>query len=429
MPAAKLRGLAIYRDPGMLNGNGKALRKMKAACELCVIGGGPAGLRAAEVASVAGVRVSLFDAMPSVGRKFLVAGRGGLNLTGIDPDFSGRFSGPGMPASLWPELLSEFGPEATRAWAAGLGIETFVGSGKRVYPAGMKAAPLLRRWVARLRAQGVKFFPRHRWIALNTDEGREVAFQTPTGHCKVRAGAVLLALGGGSWPVTGSDGGWVPVFEKMGIAVAPLVPTNCGWEVDWPTDFLAVAGGRPLKNISIRAEGRTVAGELLITNYGIEGGAIYALAPALRDMKDPLVSIDLKPAFSLEELLSRMSGAKRLHLHEAGERWRLGATARALLAHHPLRAQWSSVPELAAAVKACPLRLVRPRPLAEAISAAGGVRWSEVNSDLMLRAWPGIFLAGEMLDWEAPTGGYLIQGCLATGTRAGRAAANWLGKP
>ena len=405
---------------------------MKEASELCVIGGGPAGLRAAEAASAAGVRVSLFDAMPSVGRKFLVAGRGGLNLTKIDAGFAQRFRGPGMPAKLWPELLSEFGPEETRAWASGLGVETFVGSGKRVYPEGMKAAPLLRRWVARLRGQGVRFFPRHRWTGF-TPSSREAGwaadFQTPEGPRTVTAGAVVLALGGGSWPTTGSDGGWVAALEKMGIAISALVPANCGWEVNWPTAFLAEAEGRPLKNISASAGGQTLSGELLITRYGLEGGAVYALAPAFRAMADPVVHLDLKPAFSLEELLCRMRTAKRLHLHEAGERWRLDATARALLAHHPLHAEWASVPDLAAVVKACPIRLVGPRPLAEAISSAGGIRWSEVRSDLMLKAMPGIFLAGEMLDWEAPTGGYLIQGCLATGTRAGREAANWLGKP
>lgn len=398
-------------------------------CELCVIGGGPAGLRAAEVASAAGARVALFDAMPSVGRKFLVAGRGGLNLTKDDPDFADRFSGPGMPAGLWSGLLAEFGPEATRAWAAGLGVETFVGSGRRVFPVGMMAAPLLRRWVARLRALGVDFFPRHRWTGATGAGCRVMEFQTPAGSRSVSAGAVVLALGGGSWPATGSDGGWVAVLEKAGVAVAPLVPANCGWEVAWPAAFLAEAEGRPLKNISIRAGSRTVTGELLISSHGLEGGAIYALAPALREMADPVVQIDLKPAFSLEGLISRMPAAKRLHLHEAGERWRLSPTARALLAHHPLRDQWASVRELAAAVKAFPLRLVGPRPLAEAISSAGGVRWSEVDSGLMLRALPGIFVAGEMLDWEAPTGGYLIQGCMAAGTRAGRSAASWLGKP
>ena len=400
--------------------------------KICVVGGGPAGLRAAEVAADAGVRVALFDAMPSVGRKFLVAGRGGLNLTKVDDGIAGRFRGPGMPASLWPELLSDFGPEDLRAWAAGLGVETFVGSGKRVYPVGMKAAPLLRRWVVRLRAQGVKVFSRHRWhgLAQRPDHGGwTLDFQSPDGSCQANADAVVLALGGGSWPSTGSNGEWVPLLEKLGIAVGPLVPSNCGWVVAWPAAFLAEAEGRPLKNISASAGGQVVSGELLITSYGLEGGSIYALTPALRAMEEPVVHVDLKPAFSLETMLSRMSAAKRLHLHEACERWRLDAVARALLTHHPSRDQWTSVSELAAAVKSCPISLCGPRPLAEAISSAGGVRWAEVNSDLMARSLPGIFVAGEMLDWEAPTGGYLIQGCLATGTRAGRAAARWLAKP
>jgi len=391
---------------------------------LCVVGGGPAGLRAAEVASAAGANVAVFDAMPSVGRKFLVAGRGGLNITRIDADFAARYSGPGMPENLWEGLIAEFGPDAAREWVEGLGVETFVGSGRRVYPAGMKAAPLLRRWVGRLRAQGVEFFPRHRWSGLAGP--RTLEFETPSGAVGVEAGAVVLALGGGSWPSTGSDGGWVGILRGAGVDVAALEPSNCGWECAWTEEFLAAAEGQPLKNVSIHAGGQAVAGEILITGYGLEGGPVYALTPELRKMAEPVLHIDLKPAFSFEELLRRMPEPKRFHIHEAAERWRLGQIARALLANYPLRAEWNSVSALASAVKAYPVRLTGSRPLAEAISSAGGVRWSGVDDCLMLRARPGIFVAGEMLDWEAPTGGYLIQGCLATGTRAGRAAAKWM---
>ncbi len=419
-------GLPAGGIGGMLFRNGKRLLRMNGRGRLCVVGGGPAGLRAAEVASAAGVRVAVFDAMPSVGRKFLVAGRGGLNITRIDANFAARYSGPGMPEFLWGGLIDGFGPDATREWAEGLGVETFVGAGRRVYPAGMKAAPLLRRWVARLRAQGVEFFSRHRWRGLAGQGALE--FQTPSGAVRVEAGAVVLALGGGSWPSTGSDGGWVGILRQAGVDVAALEPSNCGWECAWTEEFLAAAEGQPLKNVSIHAGGQAVSGELLITGYGLEGGPVYALTPELRKMVDPVLQIDLKPAFSLEELLRRMPEPKRLHLHEAAERWRLGLVARALLAHHPLRESWTSVPALASAVKSCPIRLAGPRPLSEAISSAGGVRWCGVDENLMLRARPGIFVAGEMLDWEAPTGGYLIQGCLATGTRAGHVAAKWMGE-
>jgi uncharacterized flavoprotein (TIGR03862 family) len=389
---------------------------------LCVVGGGPAGLRAAEAASEAGARVAVFDAMPSVGRKFLVAGRGGLNLTNTGKEFPAKYSGPEMPEGIWNKLLEGFSPEALREWAEGLGIHTFSASSGRVYPEHMKSAPLLRRWVVRLRERGVEFFPRHRWSGLQRSPmgGWQLEFQTPSGPVLVETDAVVFALGGGSWPVTGSDGCWQQVFSSLGIAVRPLVPANCGWETDWPDDVLQQACGQPLKNICARAGETCAAGELMITRYGLEGGAIYALTPALR--ADPVVRLDFKPSFSCDDLIARMPA--KFHLNEAFERCRLQEPARILMRSRS--ADWTSRESFAAGVKAFPVALKGPRPLAEAISSAGGVCWSELDENLMLRRFPGVFVAGEMVDWEAPTGGYLMQGCFATGTRAGRAAAKLL---
>ena len=413
--------------------------------QLAVVGGGPAGLRAAEVAASAGVQVTLYEGKPSVGRKFLVAGRGGLNLTHGEPRerFAMRYSGPGQPTELWPELLADLDPAALRSWAAELGVETFEATSGRVYPVEMKAAPLLRRWVTRLRGLGVTFAMNHRLVALEppvpqptspdarpaeppgADVGSSGA--TPRG-AKFRLGfangvtatadSVILALGGGSWPETGSDGGWVSLLESLGVAVRPLAPANCGWEHEWAPVVHAQVEGRPLKNVHVRAGDTLAVGELLITRYGLEGGAIYQLGAALRAMREPTIAIDFKPTFSVERLVAKMESARRNFLDEGLVRWRLGETAHALLSGH----SWPDALSLARAVKHWVLPLRRPRPLAEAISSAGGVCWSELDSGLGVRRMPGLFVAGEMVDWEAPTGGYLMQGCFATGTRAARAA-------
>lgn len=390
---------------------------------VCVVGGGPAGLRAAEIAAGAGVTVAVFDTMPSVGRKFLVAGRGGLNITNVGRKFAGKYSGLGMPVEIWSSLLEEFPPEALRAWVEEFGIKTFSASSGRVYPEEMKSAPLLRRWIARLRAQGVEFFPRHRWTGWNEARQRrwKLDFQTPSGKRSVETNAVVFAMGGGSWPVTGSDGTWQGKFSTVGIAVHPLVPANCGWETDWPDDVLRQAEGLPLKNIRARAGDTVAEGELMITSYGLEGGTIYSLTTALRE--NPVLMLDFKPALSLETLMERIPATKKFHLHEAFERCRIQETARILLRSRC--EHWISRETFAAGVKEFPIALKGPRPLEEAISSAGGVCWSEINEDLMLRKFPGIFVAGEMVDWEAPTGGYLMQGCFCTGTRAGRSAAKF----
>lgn len=395
--------------------------------QIAIVGGGPAGLRAAEVAASSGAAVTLFDAKPSVGRKFLVAGRGGLNLTHDESpsDFASRYAGPEQPPELWSSLLAEFGPEALREWGRGLGVETFVASTGRVYPRELKAAPLLRRWVQRLREFGVRFAMNHRWTGLRAGKSLQLQFDVLGEVRAIEADAVILALGGGSWPETGSDGAWAGILESLGVSVSPLQPANCGWELSWPKEVLAVAEGQPLKNIVARAGAQEAVGELMITSYGLEGGAIYQLGSALREMSAPEITIDFKPMFTVEKLIAKMGPVRRNFISEARQRWRLSDAAIAILSHLPGHPPFTSAEALARAVKACPLRLTRPRPLAEAISSAGGVRWIELNSDLMLRKIPGVFVAGEMIDWEAPTGGYLLQGAFATGNRAGRAAVVW----
>lgn len=359
---------------------------------MLVIGGGPAGLRAAEVASAAGVRVIVADAQRSVGRKFLVAGRGGLNLTHGEPveNFPLRYR---AEAERWKDLLGEFGPEDLRAWAASLGYETYVGTSGRVFPRGQKAGGLLRAWLRKLRASGVEFRTASRLVRL---ESGVATFESDA----IPARAIVLALGGASWPETGSDGAWPPLLTAHGIEIAPWQPANCGWEVDWPNELLAQVEGMPLKNLTVTAGAESVSGELLITRYGLEGGALYRLGPVLRAMTEPKITIDLKPQLSEEAVRTRPL--------------KLSPAAQALVQ--------TFRPD---SVKALTLALRGPRPIAEAISSAGGVRWHELDRDLMLRKVPGVFVAGEMIDWEAPTGGYLLQGCFATGTRAGRAAAEF----
>jgi uncharacterized flavoprotein (TIGR03862 family) len=350
-----------------------------------------------------------------------VAGKGGLNLTHGEPleRFATRYSGSDQPTDLWPGLLAGFDPAALREWAANLGVETFQATSGRVYPTAMKAAPLLRRWVERLRGLGVRFAMNHRWTSLEPGRPHRLGFAH---GASVTADAVVFALGGGSWGKTGSDGAWTQVFAQLGIAHHPLAPANCGWEHGWPAEVLAQAEGQPLKNIHVRAGARTAIGELLITRYGLEGGAIYQLGATLRAMSEPAIAIDFKPSFTHEQLMVKMLRVKRNFLGEALVRWRLGDATHAILA----RKSWTSVESLAREAKHCVIPLLRPRPLAEAISSAGGVCWSELDADLMLERFPGLFVAGEMIDWEAPTGGYLLQGCFATGTRAAQSAVAWL---
>jgi len=393
--------------------------------DVVVAGGGPAGLFSAELTSAAGLSTALADHKPSVGRKFLVAGRGGLNLTHSEPvkNFPARY---GDTTGRWTKLLMDFSPDDLRAWAEGLGIETFIGTSGRIFPLTKQAAPLLRRWIERLRKQGVSFRPRHGLAGFTRakDGEWEVEFTTAKGSVTLTTRVLVLALGGASWPQTGSDGGWVKLFQNKGIAVTPLAAANCGYEVDWPEEFLAQAEGLPLKNVVVSAGSESVAGELLVTKYGLEGGALYQLGRALKTMEKPVIEIDLKPAFTVDQLVGKIRHAPGEHpLEQATRAWRLSKAAIALL---QLRAPFNSSGELAAIAKAYPLAMRGPRPIEEAISTAGGVSWDELDDELMLRRCPGVFCAGEMIDWDAPTGGYLIQGCFSTATQAAKGAQKFL---
>ncbi|MCR8960331.1 TIGR03862 family flavoprotein [Variovorax sp. S2] len=402
---------------------------------VAVIGGGPAGLMAAEVLSASGVQVHVYDAMPSVGRKFLLAGRGGLNLTHSEPFdiFMSRFGD--RRAQLEP-MLTQFGPEQVRQWAAGLGIETFVGTSGRVFPTDMKAAPLLRAWLQRLRAAGVQFHMRHRWL-VGGDEpiaAASLRFATPAGEAAVKADAVVLALGGASWARLGSDGAWAPWLQARGVDVAPLLPANCGFDgAGWSEHFSSRFAGQPFKSVAISftdSHGRRFArkGEFVATATGIEGSLIYAASALLRDEitahGSATLLLDLLPDRSAEQVLAAVThprGARSLSSHLKS---RLGLEGiKAGVLHEVLSREAMQDPaQLAATIKAVPLRLVAARPIDEAISTAGGVRFDALDEGLMASALPGVFVAGEMLDWEAPTGGYLLTASMASGAAAARGA-------
>jgi uncharacterized flavoprotein (TIGR03862 family) len=390
------------------------------APSVLVIGGGPAGLRAAEVARAAGGRVTVCDSQRSVGRKFLVAGRGGLNLTHGEPveNFPDRYVDE---PERWRNLLGEFGPAELRAWAAELGVETYVGTSGRVFPRGQKAAGLLRAWVRRLRSSSVQFRTAARFVNLTRNSaGWQADLQTTDGIFPLTADSIVLALGGASWPETGSDGTWPAILAAHGVEITPWQPANCGWEVDWPQELLARAEGLPLKNLAVRAGQESVSGELLITRHGLEGGAIYRLGRTLRAMTTPQVMIDFKPQLTKDAMRERIRDLPSKS--DWPRAWKLSAAAVALLETMPANEPIDHEQTIAR-VKNFTVPLRGPRPIAEAISSAGGVPWSALDETLMLRKLPGVFVAGEMIDWEAPTGGYLLQGCFATATRAGRSAA------
>ncbi len=399
-----------------------------------VIGGGPAGLMAAEALAQAGVRVDLFDAMPSVCRKFLLAGKGGLNITHSEPpaQFLSRY---GARAAQIQPLLEAFGPTALREWVHALGVTTFVGSSGRVFPAQMKAAPLLRAWLGRLRQGGVRFHMRHRWRGW--DRAGTLRFATPQGECPIRADSVVLALGGGSWGRLGSDGAWVPLLVACGVAVTELRPANCGFTVGWSEHFRARFAGHPVKAVAAQLAGpgtpvHRQLGEFVVTEHGVEGGLIYALSAQLRDAiaatGEAVIRLDLAPGRALERLtvdLSRPRASRSLANQlraRAGIEGVKAGLLREVLAPDTL----ADPARLAGSIKALPLRLVAPRPLDEAISSAGGVPFEALDARLMIRSLPGVFCAGEMLDWEAPTGGYLLTACFASGRAAGLGAIAWL---
>lgn len=400
---------------------------------IAVIGGGPAGLMAAEVASQSGLPVHLYDAMPSVGRKFLLAGKGGLNLTHSEPyaDFLARY-GP-RQENIAP-LLDAFGPDDLRAWAGELGVETFVGTSGRVFPTEMKAAPLLRAWLRRLREAGVTFHMRHRWLGWNDDGS--LRFATRNGKVQVQAAASVLALGGASWPKLGSDGGWVPLLAERGVTIAPLRPANCGFDVGWTEHFRSRFEGQPIKPVAIHftdAAGNDYAqqGEFIVTATGVEGSLIYALSAPIRETiaatGRAVIQLDLAPDWTQERLVERLSQprGKRSMASHLKRTVNLDGVKTGLLWEFLPRETFDSPEALAAAIKALPIPLLAPRPIAEAISSAGGVPFEALDEHLMLAAMPGVFVAGEMLDWEAPTGGYLLTASFATGRAAGLGAVGW----
>jgi uncharacterized flavoprotein (TIGR03862 family) len=403
---------------------------------VAVIGGGPAGLMAAQDLAQAGVQVDLYDAMASVGRKFLLAGRSGMNITHAEAyeDFVGRYGDSAAP--LRP-MLDAFGPQAVRDWVHGLGLETFVGTSGRVFPTDMKAAPLLRAWVHRLRESGVRFHTRHRWLGWHGDA---LLFSAPGDDDKpaerlVQADAVILALGGASWARLGSDGSWMPLLAARGVEVAPLVPANCGFDVDWSEHFSSRHAGEPLMTVTViarDAQGREMRkqGQFVVTQGGIEGSLIYALSAPLRDQiaaeGHTTIWLDLLPDLTAERVadeVSRPRGARSLSSHLQSRLGIKGVKA-GLLRECLSKEQFADEAQLARAIKRLPVRLQRARPIDEAISSAGGVRWDALDGT-MLKAAPGVFVAGEMVDWEAPTGGYLLTACFAGGVATARDVLAW----
>jgi uncharacterized flavoprotein (TIGR03862 family) len=414
---------------------GASIEAQTHAARVAVIGGGPAGLMAAETLADAGIAVDLYDAMPSVGRKFLLAGRGGLNLTHSEPSllFRTRFSGREPEVGRW---LDAFDAQALRDWSHGLGVDTFVGSSGRVFPKEMKAAPLLRAWLHRLRAAGVHFHMRHRWLGWQV-AGRDLQFAAEAGPVSTRVDATLLALGGASWKRLGSDGAWLPVLRAAGVDVAPLMPANCGFDAVWSDHFRERHAGQPVKTVvgaCTAPDGRMLQrqGEFVVTDSGVEGGLVYALSAPLRDTiaadGAATLHLDLAPGKSLERIHAEVThprGARSLASHLQGRAGIDGIKA-ALLREVLGREGMADMAHVAAAVKSLPLRLVAARPIDEAISSAGGVRFDAMDENLMLHALPGVFCAGEMLDWEAPTGGYLLTACMASGRHAAQGILEWL---
>ena len=402
------------------------------------MGGGPAGLMAANKLSQAGVQVHLFDAMPSVGRKFLLAGRGGLNLTHSEPlaQFQQRFGASEPWVTPW---LAQWGPDQVRQWALSLGVATFVGTSGRVFPVDFKAAPLLRNWLQHLRHAPVpvQFHMRHRWTGWGAS-GNTLVFETPAGTTEFFADAVVLALGGASWPRLGSNGAWVELLGQHGVPISPLQSANCGFDLaqPWSPLFANKFAGQPFKSVALRvAHGAQVLerkGEFVATATGVEGSLIYAASALLRQQINATgqatLELDLLPDFSAQKVLQEVGtprGSKSTSNH-LKSRLGLQGIKHALLLELLTKAQYQDTALLAQAIKALPITLARTRPLAEAISTAGGVQASGLNPGLMLKNWPGVFCAGEMLDWDAPTGGYLLTACLASGVQAAQSVQAFL---
>lgn len=399
---------------------------------VAIIGGGPAGLMVAEVISQAGFKAHVYDAMPSVGRKLLMAGKGGLNITHSDPNdlFLSRY---GSRSTYIKPMLDRFDAEALRAWVHELGIKTFIGSSGRIFPAEMKAAPLLRAWLHRLRQDGVIFHVRHQWLGWNETDSQILCFMTPQGEKEVKADVCVLALGGGSWPQLGSTGVWTSLLIQRGIQVAPLMPSNCGFDVSWSEHFSSRFAGQPLKSVIASFNGFHQQGDCVVTASGIEGSLIYALSAPLRDEITQsgmaTITLDLAPGNSIETLISKFSAPRGKQSMANHLRKRLGidGVKAGLLREVVPIEDFNDPSKLCSAIKALRIKLTATKPITEAISSAGGISFEAVDDHLMIRALPGIFCAGEMLDWEATTGGYLLAACFASGRTAGEGALKWLG--
>ncbi|MCP4142195.1 MAG: TIGR03862 family flavoprotein [Chloroflexi bacterium] len=391
--------------------------------KVLIIGAGPAGLMAAEILLEKGFQVDIYDAMPSAGRKFLIAGKGGLNLTHAESyeKFISRYGN--STAHLKP-FLDDFPPSALRAWAQELGFETFVGSSGKVFPIGMGAAPMLRAWLERLRQQGANFHFRHRW--LGWDEKNALRFDTAQGEISAVADGAILALGGGSRPKTGSNAAWIPVLEARGVKIAPLKPSNCGFDISWTEHIRTRFEGQAVKSVNLLFDGKSKRGEFIITKRGIEGSLIYAFSAALRDEIESkgsaTIQLDMMPDWSAEKLIASISQKRGSRSMSSFLKKRIGLSgAKAALLWEVLpREKWNDIAEIGERLKTLPIKLIAPRPLEEAISSAGGVSFDALDENLMLKAIPNVFCAGEMLDWEAPTGGYLLTACFATGRAAGK---------
>ena len=396
---------------------------------MAIVGGGPAGLMATEVIQAGGVKVHVYDSMPSLGRKFLMAGKSGLNITHSEPfeQFVLRYGK--RQAQIVP-MLRRFGPQELRQWVHGLAIETFVGTSGRVFPIGMKASPLLRAWLRRLADSGVTFHLRHKWMGWLPD--KSLQFLSPDGAVAVNADATVLALGGGSWSRLGSDGAWVPWLEQRGVRVEPLKPANCGFDVDWSPHFRERFDGHPVKSVVLSFGAFRQQGEFIITREGVESGLIYSASALLRDEIESrgkaVMELDLAPGRSYEWLLERLTkprGSRSMasHLEKAVS---IRGVKAGLLREFLSKEDFADPQKIAASIKSLPMPLVATRPLDEAISSAGGVSFESLDENLMIRSMPGVFCAGEMLDWEAPTGGYLLTACFASGYTAGHGVLKWL---